>query len=66
MQIEIGNFPLECDEAFVNDLRLAICEYHGRLCKRIGETGDMQQDTALAARLIHVQEVYNQFDGVGQ
>jgi len=62
MQVTIGKVTIESDEAFLNDLRLAICEYHGRLCERIGATGDMQQDTALAERLVRVQEAYNQLE----
>lgn len=61
MQLTIGKVTIRSDTALVDDLRLALCEYHGRLAKRIGNTGDMQQDTVLAERLIHVQEAYNQF-----
>lgn len=62
MQIRIGDVTFGSDEAFCNDLRVAICEYHGRLAKRIGDTGDMRQDTVLAERLIRVQEAYNQIE----
>lgn len=48
------------DETFVADLRIALCHLHGRLAERIGTTGDMQQDTALAHQMIDVQAAYDE------
>lgn len=47
------------DRQFAYDMLTAISELHGRLCTKIGECGDMEEATKIAARLENLCHLYN-------
>lgn len=47
------------DRHFAYALLCGLSELHGRLCTRIGECGDMQEATNLAAQLEDIVHMHN-------
>lgn len=52
------------DRQFAYDILTAISELHGRLCTKIGDCGDMEEATKIAARLENLCHLYNDAEGL--